>query len=283
DRLVRPLRGGPPAGPAARGHVGTEQDVLAHRAALQQADGLEGAGDAQTRHGVRRQAVVEPAVAPQPATGQRHQPGDGGQQGALAGPVRPQDAEDLPGGQRQAHPVDGPHAAEVHRHVLDLQHRGAAGRRRVVHCGHWVTPRVAGGTTAGLAASASGRSASGAAAGTAPAPPARRRTRRNRRTVAPISPTTPSGRNTAASATMAPYTTASQSPTKSSMLGSHTKMTEPTRAPSHDVQPPTMITVSASTMRWKLMASGVTVDRSRMVKAPDSPPSTPLTVNAVTR
>ena len=56
------------------------------------------------------------------------------------------------------------------------------------------------------------------------------------------------GQQTAATATMIPYSSVCHSPTKSSRLGSQVKMIAPMTAPFQDMAPPTMIIVSARTI-----------------------------------
>ena len=58
-------------------------------------------------------------------------------------------------------------------------------------------------------------------------------------------------------------------------VGSHTKMTDPISAPSHEREPPTTIAVRLRITRWKLTSAGVIVERSSVVRAPARPPMSP--------
>ena len=95
---------------------------------------LERAGDAEAVDAVGPQAPERPAFEPHVALVRRLEAGDQLEQRGLAGPVRPDDPEDLAGLGPERDPVVGDQAAEAPGQVRDLKHRrsarraGAAGR-----------------------------------------------------------------------------------------------------------------------------------------------------------
>jgi hypothetical protein len=79
----------------AGAQVGAERDVVEHAHLRDQAHVLEGAPQAQRRDRVRRQAADGLAAKADVARGQRQRAADERERGALAGPVGPDQSEDL--------------------------------------------------------------------------------------------------------------------------------------------------------------------------------------------
>ena len=117
-------------------HLGVlgHKQVFQYGELLEEAHVLEGAHQAVTGHlmaGLARDLV---AIQPDAAPGGPVEPADAVEDGGLAGAVGADDGEDLVGGDRQRHAIDGQQAAKAHGEVLHGQQgAGCAGAVRGVH------------------------------------------------------------------------------------------------------------------------------------------------------
>ena len=113
--------------PRALVGVAAEQEVLEHGGVLEQLDVLEGPRDPAPGDLVGRHARDVLAVEDQASGRWLVDARDQVEDRRLPGAVGADDREDLAGLDREAHPVDGPDAAEAHPEVVD---REEAHRRR---------------------------------------------------------------------------------------------------------------------------------------------------------
>src|SRR5690242_13074123 len=100
--------------------VGTHHDVLQRRHLREQADVLEGTGDAHPGDLVLLAPGHHLAAEPDLATGGPVDAGHRVEAGGLSGSVRPDQAEDLALAQREADLVEGEYAAEAEGNVVHL-------------------------------------------------------------------------------------------------------------------------------------------------------------------
>ena len=124
---IEPEHAGDRAGVAAQ--MRADRDVLQHGHVGHQLDVLEGPGDAELCHLLRRRVVDLLAEHRDRAAGGGQHAGDQVEGRALAGAVGADQRDDLAGLDVEGNVVDGDHAAELLARVVDLQQHGRrAGR-----------------------------------------------------------------------------------------------------------------------------------------------------------
>ena len=127
-RAVEAKHAGDGAGLAAQ--MRADRDIFQHAHVRHQFDMLEGAGDAEPGHLLRRRVIDFPAEHRDRAARRSQHAGDQVEGRALAGAVRADQRHDLAGPDVEGNVVDRDHAAELLARMVDLQQHG--GRVRLL-------------------------------------------------------------------------------------------------------------------------------------------------------
>ena len=103
--------------------IGADDDVLQSRHLAEQPDVLEGSGDAEPSDLVALELGHHLVVERDGSGGRPIHPGHRIEAGGLAGTVRPDESEDLATVDGEGHRIQRGEAAELHRHLVQLDKR----------------------------------------------------------------------------------------------------------------------------------------------------------------